>query len=488
MQRNQQAYLPGESVPGIFPRRRTFQPAVPTTKPHISAMQMTGAPRHQLNPQVAPPMLPPVAYATREQGYRVNDHARIQRQESLASGSSGSGGAGGSSGSSGSTGAEAETPPPDSQRTAIEQGRKKAQEAISADFRAGRSIVNVDDYFLATLGQFKDDSAVMNPMNISLQPVSKYMGNDEAVDENATDTELLLTQLADKIATKSSAVDVVWPIGHSAIDDTRIYFDTLVAPQTYGGYLNGVIPMQFNDFNGISPPDRIVKIIMSPFNFPHVYLPTSTVFDLFYFRSVFMSIYFVPTTHMVQPKSPNDFFTFEMYVNNIDSTAVYLVPIEPTFCLKQPVNVTGDLTIHFQVRSPTGSGFINCPIPPTRIHVRRTSAPPGGPTTFTLDQGQYIGVLAPAGVLYTVPVLFQQWGPVVPLTPLETLLINSTGFPAGTFVAGPPGTFTVPIDTSAIPLANEDFYIFIPKNGISFTLRFSSLQPTKTNDLFPVHE
>lgn len=469
MQRNQQAYLPGESVPGIFPRRRAFQPVVPATKPHMGAMPTTGAPRHQLNPQVAPP----VAYATREQGYRVDEHARIQRQETLAGGASG---------------AASASAPPDPQRTAIEQGRKRAQEAVSADFRAGRSIVNVDDYFLATLGQFKDDSSVMNPMNVSLQPAPEHMGADEAAAGDATDTELLLTQLADKIATKSSAVDVIWPIGHSAIDDTRVYIDTLVASQTYGGYLNGEIPMQFNDFNGITPPDRIVKITMSPFNFPHVYLPTTTVFDLFYFRSVFMSMHFVPTTHMVQPKSPNDFFTFELYVNNIDSTAVYLVPIEPTFCLKQPVNVTGDLSIRFQVRSPTGSGFMNCPIPPIRIHVVRTVAPPGGPTTFTLDQSQYIGVLAPAGALYTVPVLFQQYGPVVPLTPLEQLFINTTGFPAGTFVAGPPGTFTVPVDSSAFPVPGGDFYIFIPKNGVSFTLRFSSLQPTRTNDLFPVHE
>jgi hypothetical protein len=368
----------------------------------------------------------------------------------------------------------------------LARGALAAEEALARDYRATGGVVNVSDYMMGVLGQFHEDAVVMNPMNISLHadPIDQSSAayHDAAAD---TDTGAILRDLADKLAARGPIVDFANPIGHSAIEDTRVFIDTSVQSQASGGYPSGEIPAQFVEFNGISAPDRIVKIIASPFNFPHVYTPTSTIFDVFYARSVFMTIRFVPATHLVQSAQPNELFTFELAVDDIESSAVFLRPLEPVFCLRQPVTITGDLTIRFQVRAPSG-GFIACPIPPTQISVARVAAPAGGPTTFSLSQGMYIGVLAPPGAAWDVPILFRRASPAsAPLTPLEAALVDLVGRNASNFTAL--GTFTIPDDTSAIAGAPA-ISVFIPKNSIAMALRFSSLQATRTNDLFPIHQ
>lgn len=471
MQRRQSVLLPGESAPNAFSRNVAGSVAGRGNVGHrqIPAMTITGAPRQPLNAAVAPHP----AYATREQGYRpTHMHESMTNKAAPAAG----------------VAAASHQSRAQQVIAAQERGVRASETELAQEFRTGTTSVNMDDYFKGVLSQFKEDSAVMNPMNITITP-DEYSGA-----KTGDEAEAVITRLAAQAAVKSSLVDFVGPIGHSAIDDTRIFCDTLVRPQSYAGYPSGEIPMQFVEFNGISPPDRIVKITLSPFNFPHVYLPTTTVFDLFYFRSVFMSIRFVPTTHLIQSSSPNELFTFELYVNHIDSSAVYLTPIEPTFILKQPVSVTGDLTVKFQVRSPSG-GFIDCPIPALRVTVRRYLAPFGGPTTFLIVDGSYIGVLAPYGALYSVPIVFQTIPPAPPAD--SVFLAGTSGQPASNFrdiVVPGVGTFPafdIPADTSGIPPpppgAEDRSYIFIPKNGVSFNIRFSSLQPNKTNDLIPIH-
>lgn len=353
-------------------------------------------------------------------------------------------------------------------------------EMIEKEYYAGNESVNMTDYFLGTLNQFKDDSAVMNPMNVELSATSEGIAT--------TNAGSVIAQLS--TGPKASLVDIAMPIGHSAIDDTRVYYDTSILTQAYGGYANGEIPMQFVDLNGITPPDRIVKITLAPFNFPHIYTTGTTVFDLFYFRTIFMTIRFVPTTHLFQSAAPNDLFTFELNVDDIDSQAVYLVPKEPTFCLKQPVNVTGDLAVKFQTKNPIGTGFTPCPIPPTRIRVRRTIAALGITTFQIVSANIYIGALAPPAAIYTVPVIFQRFTVApVPLTALETVVLGNALIPGqwqtSNFLIG--GTFTIPCDTVAVPFGTDDMFIYVPKNTIGISMRFSSLQSTKTNDLFPIH-
>jgi hypothetical protein len=354
------------------------------------------------------------------------------------------------------------------------------------DHRAGHEMVNMDDYFIGVLSQFKDDSEVLNPMNIAIQ-------SNDTPGEPTTNTEEVLTRLAERVAAKNAVVDIAIPIAHSAIDDTRVFFDTLVLQQAYTGYPSGEIPIQFNAFNGLSSPDRVVKITIPSFNFPHIYLPSSVVFDVMYFRSVFMTFTFVPLTNAVQVQPPNNMFTFELYVDRIDSNSVYLIPLEPTFILKQPITISGDANIRFQVRDPRG-GMVACQIPPTRVTVRR-QAWPLALTTFIIVDGTDINVLAPYGVLYTVPITFLPFSPTAwPLG--QALSESTTGFQASNFrpIVTPGGTFPgfdIPFATWGVPPAppgmEDRLYIFIPKNAISFTFRLSCLQSTKTNDLIPIH-
>lgn len=488
MQRTQQVFLPGESRPGIFPRRpnRGGSARGPNTRaPQDSQIALngsrsdgdmlanTGAIRQPLDSSTAPR-----AVFSRQNGYNhahPENTSHVSQFQPLPAHASAV--------------ETITTPGRDVSRpsnitpatsTPVERGERATTSALEHEYRAGHSNVNLDDYFMGVIGQFKDDSAVMNPMNITIHSDS---ASSTVVATN--DTEALLQQLAEKIANRASVVDLSNPIGHSAIDDTRVFFDTLIMSQAYSGYASGEIPMQFVDLNGTRPPDRIVKITVTPFNFPHIYTANTTTFDMFYFRSVFMTVRFVPTMHLIQSSQPNELFTFELYVDDIDSGAVYLRPLEPTFCLKQPVTVTGDLTVRFQTRNPNGTGFIGCPIPPTRVLVTRTASGAGPPvfTTFTMQGGIYIGALAPPGATYTVPIIFQNYN--TPPSLLEAAIVNQVGWASSTFVA--PSSFNIPIDTSAIVLGSNETYIFIPKNGVSFTIRFSSLQSTKTNDLLPIH-
>jgi hypothetical protein len=196
----------------------------------------------------------------------------------------------------------------------------------------------------------------------------------------------------------------------------------------------------------------------------------------------------IPSSHLVQTALPNTQFAFELAVDDIDSSAVYLRPTEPTFCLNKPIAIGSTMSMRFYTRAPNGAGFVACAIPPTRILVSRTAAPGGGPTTFTIRDGTYIGALAQPGALYSVPVIFQR-ATVEPaaMTALETALVNAIGAQTSNFTGA--STFTIAQDTSAIPLvpATDDIYIFVPKNGVSFSLRFSCLQSTRTNDLVPTH-
>lgn len=334
-----------------------------------------------------------------------------------------------------------------------------------------RTPVNLDSYFLGVLGQFKEDGVVLNPMNRSTTPES-----------------------APQHVVAAPSLTEAFPIGHSAISNTRIFLDSLILGSSYKGYADGEIPFQFSDQLGLTPPDHVVIISITPFRFPHIYTAGGIAFDFFYFQTLFVTVQFIPSTNLVHPGQPNRPFTFECALNAVNGSVDLATPFDPIFSLRQPINA-GNLSIKFQTRAPSG-GFINCPIPPTRITVIRTLFPPGGPTTFTISDGTYIGALAPPGAMFSVPILFQRKSDAAyaPPTGLQALLYTSSGFVASTFTAS--GTFTIPIDTSMwlgpppapTSVLVEEHYIFVPKNGIAMGMRFACLSASKTNDLIPIFQ
>jgi hypothetical protein len=358
--------------------------------------------------------------------------------------------------------------------------RRELQErTMRRDYAAEMPPVDLSDYFMGVMSQIKDDPVLINPSGAQIQ-TSDGAGPDDS------DTQAIVQAI-----TQVGAHIPTYPIGHAAISDTRIYFDTLAIPAAYPGNPNGEIQVRFADLNSTTSPERVVKIALTPFQFPHIYTADTTIFDMFYFGTVFMTIRSIPNTQLTQTRESDMQFTFELRVDNPDSNSLYLTPLEPTFYLTRPLSLLSDLAVQFRVKTP-GGGYISCPLPPIQVRVRRTLAPPLGPTTFAfVDPTQYIGIIAPPGVLYTVPVLF---------TALQTTLVpnqlvaggitRAQGWVSSTFVQTPP-TFNIAWDSSAIPFpanpASDDINLFIPKNSFGFALRFSSVNPSETNDLFPVH-
>ena len=373
----------------------------------------------------------------------------------------------------------------------VQTVEERNRDAMMRRARAGECDVNMTSYMLGVLAQYPDESAILNPNGTQLRAESSgaSFGLEETtVAMTSTDEERL--NLLRIIAARSS-FGLTLPIGQSAIVDTRIFIDTSVLATAYTGFVNGEIPLQFNMFtgtSGIPAPDRVVKITLSNFYFPHIHVANSTVFDFFYNRIVYVSLRFIPIMQQVQSATPNDMFTFACDVEGIDGQAVYLRPQNPTFSLSRPITMTSDIIIRFSIASPRGLGFVVCPIPPTRIRVTRIAADIVD-STFRLEDGVFIGALAPVGATYTVPVLFQRFTVAPnPLSAIEDDYVNDVGYNAHTFSATP-NSFIIPTPVGAAIVADDhSMYIFVPKNCISTTIRLSSLQSSRTNDLLPIHE
>lgn len=378
---------------------------------------------------------------------------------------------------------------------ALDFARAQSREReMMREYRAQVPPVDLRGYLMNTLSSMQDEDVTLNPQGIGIvvDPFAGGAGGESSAPVPGSDSSSLendVAAIAGKIAISGAIqVDPTMPVGHISIDDTRLYFDSLIMPASLDGYASGDVAIRFSEHNGLTTPTRVVKITINRFYFPHIYLDTSTVFDLFYHRSVFLTLSVVPTTNLVQTATPNMLFTFELHVASIDSNALLLEPVEPTFCLKQPITIAGDIVAQFRVRSSRGLGFIPCPIPPLQVMATRVFPPiPPTPTTFSIG-GAYIGVLAPPGAIYTVPIYIRRIPGLVPDTAfIATLFAAGDEYQAGTFVA--PNTFTIPfVDTGAIPFnANDRVFIFIPKNAFAMMIRFSSAQSTVTNGLFPVH-
>ena len=376
---------------------------------------------------------------------------------------------------------------------ALDYARTQSREReMMREYRAQIPDVDLRGYLMNTLSGMQDEDVTLNPQGIGIvvDPFSGGTGSTDIAPAPGGDTSSIendIAAIAAKIAIGGPIpVDPAMPVGHVSIDDTRLYFDSLITSTALNGYASGDVAIRFSEHNGLTTPTRVVKITIGRFYFPHIYLANNTVFDLFYHRSVFLTLSVVPTTHLVQTATPNALFTFELHVADIDSNALLLEPIEPTFCLKQAITISGDIIAQFRVRSTRGLGFVPCPIPPIQVVATRV-ATDAVSTTFDLG-ALYIGVLAPPGATYTVPIYIRRPVTVpLPSDPFVTFIVNDTvGYQSSTFTIT--NRFSIPVSSLAFPvLATDQVIIFIPKNSFSLMVRFSSAQTSVTNGLFPVH-
>jgi hypothetical protein len=337
------------------------------------------------------------------------------------------------------------------------------------------------DYFMSTLSQFRDDTVVVNPLNIAAR-----------AEEVAT--------TAGTVVAAAVAPPTELPIGHSAIVEHAVYFDTLTRSFAYQGFQNGSVMFQLNDFNNQSQISRAVQVTILPFIFPYInqapfntpnYWP-NPVFGAFYIPRAYLWLRFLPVENQAPSAAGGIFFTFELAVEIIDSSFVRMIPLNPTVTLSKPVNIAGELEFKFFNRNPV-LGITEMPVPATRIIVEYVAifmAPDKIRYRTILQTNNFaLTYLSTAQVL--VSFIQRESGPPSTLDMVmgQTLFVSNFTVVPG--LVGLEVNLTFDVLVTIVPPAflatPPRFIIEIPKNGFGIHTTFSCVSPDRTNDLVPTY-
>ncbi|QYB17671.1 hypothetical protein PV-S19_0307 [Pacmanvirus S19] len=264
------------------------------------------------------------------------------------------------------------------------------------------------------------------------------------------------------------------------IEDYEFYFDSTnrdTSSDLSFGELKWSIPI----LNNSQDLKNCVQVKLGTFFFPKVYAPVDKP-EYFYYRRLFMEITSAPSSQSVSAFNNNKFH-FEFDIENLNGQAVKLIPIKDTFFFQRPVSSMTEFNIRFTVPL----NFKKVPLPADTIAVK---------------------MLVTGGIGYN-PIRFQivdenttaSLGPVGTQTPgIAVFLSNYTSNDATTNsnVNDTDGLYiTNIIDSTTFEIGSvngsavTDEYgatLFIPKNRIAFSARFTTVKDQPTNYVSAVHD
>ena len=269
---------------------------------------------------------------------------------------------------------------------------------------------------------------------------------------------------------------------NTSIEDTYIYFDSLFNNQL--DLTNGSITWNLNSLNNNNDVTSLIAVQLSPFYMPNFTASGGKPSPLYYAR-VFMQLQGLPTTGSVGALTPFGVknFHFELSVDNLTGQAILASPLQDVFYLRVPLTSLPEL----QVRFMAGPNFTPLALPTTNASA--VSLLTGGfgynPIRFQLN-GYSTGILGQIGVMASPGIAINLSG-YISNDPAVDVLVND---PAGNYVINIIDATTfevVGIDASTVT-AQYTAQLYIPKNRIAFTARFTSLVNKKSNGINLTHD
>jgi hypothetical protein len=259
---------------------------------------------------------------------------------------------------------------------------------------------------------------------------------------------------------------------YDSIKDATFYFDSLYQDLSA---VTGVGQLAFSivNLNGLNPIQNVIALKIGSFYFPN--LGTVGLTDFFYYRRVYLKIENIVKQSSVQAANTESYH-FEFDVQNINSTAVLLTPINELFYFQAPITALSSIIFTFY----TPLNFKHIPIPSAQIVVQPDPANLATGDFLVITGGLAtdigpIGVLLPPGIA----VFFTNYTSGNPVIDAQ---VNAAG-----------GIYVTDVLTStsfrlSIPIAiAPPTVMIVGKNRIAFQMRFTSLAPSADNGLIPVH-
>lgn len=275
--------------------------------------------------------------------------------------------------------------------------------------------------------------------------------------------------------------------------DTSVFFDSgnLITVSNLSG---GELVFNISAVNDGRDIGNIIELNITPFYF-QIPLQSPNQPNFYFYRRVYLNIAGFPTAQSVRASNGNN-YQFEFEVVNINSLAVLLVPIRPSFYLQSILSSLNEVRMHFMV----GPDFTPIPLLKANVLVQMTEGqiinpfpipptPTGfgtNPITFTILNGDLTTLLYDIPTPFVFPfvppapgiaVYFTGFAPIVALNSTQgiyiTRILSTTVFEIAGFDAS---GIAIPIDPTQIR-AN----MVIGKNRIAMSMRFTSVANRTTN-------
>lgn len=201
------------------------------------------------------------------------------------------------------------------------------------------------------------------------------------------------------------------PSAAVGFEDWEIYFDSVYKNGAISDLTNGVLGYSLAALNNNKDLKNVIEMTIPPFYFPRITNPrvqldpvnypslvlTTNSPDYFFFRRMYIQVVNMPFGQAVQANNSAQFH-WECSVENINSVAVLINPLKPSFFLQRPLQTLSEIQFRFMVPLD----FRTVPIPVETLPIQMV-LPPTNPARFrimnTADGSEAMNLLIPPAII-----------------------------------------------------------------------------------------
>jgi hypothetical protein len=314
-------------------------------------------------------------------------------------------------------------------------------------------------------------------------------------------------------------------------EDSELYFDSLYRNAAISDLPNGLIGYALTTINNNRDLKNIIEMTVGSFYFPRITNPrvqldsanyqslvlTPNAPDYFFFRRLYMQVVNMPFGQAVQASNSVQYH-WEFQIDDLNSVAVRLTPLKPSFFLQRPLQTLSEIQFRFMVPLD----FRAVPLEPDTLSVQMV-LPATNPARFrtlnTPNGSDVLNLLIPPAILQnkSLPDTAQIPLPVI-AAPGIAIFMSGARLQSGILsnlileqlVNNPGGLFITSITNTAVTTADDPQYVFtiadingllapvvtstnnftmvVPYRRIAFPVRFTCVKDQLTNYITVTHE